>query len=228
MDKVRFKPVMLLAIVIPVLVSWAGYTLLYSNQEKQSVAVSSAPQAGDPILVNKPQASATTPQTSTIDYQSLLLYLALLAGAVALIGHYLRSSLVWLAVIALPLGFSLLYFSKFQLTLLNFYLANLALAALLALLILRLFYLRAFLRLRMIVCSVVAAGLLTLYLRALYLITGTAFPAGGLSQFYVPALIMFIFVTFGLSLADMVILRSLYGKELRRAREQTEADEDDA
>lgn len=229
MERLHFKPLLLLVVALPLLVSYMGYLLLSSSQQPADPAAATFEQPaapGQPVLINKSPDAAPVRDINTILYKELLLYIALLVGLLALLGHYLKSIWVWICVILLPLGYSLLSLNKFSLSLTSFYLANLAFAVILEQLIGRMFYLRAILRWRMIICSLLGAALLTVYLRGLYLLTATPFAGSQWSQIYVPSLIIFIFATFGLSLADMVVLRLEYKK--RNAAEPDNGDDEDA
>ncbi len=229
MDRLHFKPALLLVVALPLLVSYMGFLPLSSSQQPADPVAATFEQAavpGQPVLINKSPDAPQVRDTNTILYKELMLYIALLAGVFALLGHYLKSNWVWICVILLPLGYSLLSLNKFSLSLTSFYLANLAFALVLQQLILRFFFLRAILRWRMILCSLLGAALLTLYLRGLYLLTGTPFAGSQWSQTYVPALIIFIFATFGLSLADMAVLRLAYKQH--RTSESDNGDDENA
>ena len=231
MDKTHFKWIMLVAVLFPLMVSYVGYVLFYSSEERQAPSASTTLEqgaAGEPVLVGKSEAAPPLQKTESLIYKDLLLYVALLGGTTALLWHYLKTNLAWAAVILLPLGFSLLYLNRFALTLTAFYLANAAFAVGLALLVKYVFFHPALIRWRMIVFSLLGAALLTLFLRTLYVLTKTVFLPGQWTQIYVPGLILFIFVSFGMSLADMLIVRTLFRERQKRSQDDDEDDGPDA
>jgi hypothetical protein len=213
MQITRFKAVLLLAILLPLVSAVLGYFLTgmgqHSTSQTVSSAISQAGDSGEPVLVQKPDGTSGVVSESQLGFRELIIYLALLCGTIALLYHYLNTIQAWVAVILLPLGFSLLYLDKVGMSLTLFYVPNLVLAALLALMVKYLFFNRSVMRFRMIVCSILGAGLLTLYFRSLYALTHTPFIADQWTGFFMTGLILFVFVTFGMSVADMAILRNL-------------------
>lgn len=228
MTRTTFKPVFLLALAVPLLVSWISYTLFYTSQERARVSSTGPADGNTPVLIGKAPQADPLKNEGEISYQVLLLYTALLAGVFAILGHYWKRAWLWSAALLLPLVFSLLYLSEFGLPLSLFYLANVLFALPLAWGVKTLFYHRAILRLRMILCSLLGAALFVLYLRLLYLLQKAPFRTELWSQNFFPALIIFIFITFGLSLADLLILRLSADKTAARPSTADDDEDDDA
>ncbi len=206
-----FRPPLLFALLLPLLLAFAGYLLWDSLEPPAQPEVASTPSSAlDSLLayqVELAESPAADPAERTLGFRELLIYIALLAGLAAFLGHYLRSRLVWLAVLLLPLALSLWAVRKFSADFLLLYLVSLALAALVHLVVRHLFFHPALLRFRMPLCSVVGAGILTLYYRSVFLIFGQAFPAAEWTQALVNSLVLFVFVFFGLVIADLMIGR---------------------
>lgn len=223
----HFQAVMVLAVLLPLLTAVVGY-LVYGGQSQPQPTDSMLgqyPETGEPVLINRDGTDAPRMQNNSFGFRELILYIALLAGVIALLYHYLETSLVWIAVILLPLGFSLLSLERVDMSLTAFYLPSLIFAALLALMIKFIFFSRSIMRFRMIVSSLLGAALLTLYIRSLYLLANAVFEQQQWSLIYFSALILFVFVTFGMSLADLVIQRA----EIKRlkAGEKIYADDEE-
>ncbi len=210
MNNTKFKPVMLLALLFPLLGAGLGYMLSGTTTQPESAVISSVPasQPGDPVVVLGPEDPLPVREARTPGSLELGLYLALICGAVALLYHYLNSPLAWVAVILLALAFAILFQNTIGLPLTTFFLINLALGVLLALLVKFIFFHRALIRWRMILTSLLGAGAIALYYRGLHWLTKTEFPSGFWSGFYVNGLLLFVFIAFGLSLADLIIQRS--------------------
>ncbi len=227
MKNIHFKPIMLLALLFPLLVSYAGYLLYYSSQDTAGQSISSTVdnkvESNEPVLINNPVTPPPVEKEEEFGFKQLYLYVALLAGVFALLFYYLRTSLGWLAVILLSIAFAVLYFNKTSIGLTAFFIPNLVFAALFALVVRHLFFYKAFIRFRMIVVSLVGAGLLTLYLRSLYFLAKVTFDPQNWALIFVSAMILFVFVTFGMSMADLVIMRS----EMKTQRAEIDTDFDE-
>ncbi|MGC9362032.1 MAG: hypothetical protein ACP5F3_03795, partial [Candidatus Syntrophosphaera sp.] len=200
MKKGKFKAVLLLALVFPLVSGYLGYLLFTSGFETPGQSATSYQgqygETGEPVPVYESGNAQKPADDGGIGFKELILYFALLMGLIALLYHYLGSSLAWIAVILLPLGFSLFFQNQVSMPLTAFYLVNLALAAILALVVKYLFFHRNIMRFRMIICSLIGAALLMLYMRVLYLLAGVAFDPGRWSGTFVTGLLLFVFVTF--------------------------------
>jgi hypothetical protein len=231
MNTKRFEPIMLMALLLPLLCSYLGY-LLYSPgsgnvQPPTAVEQKNIAVDGDTLLIQTPGTETQPTESKNLGFKELILYLALLCGTTTLLWQYMKTTLGWIAVILLPLGFSYLYLDIPNISLMLFYLLNLGLAVALALLVRYLFFKKELMRFRLIICSLLGAGLLTLYYRCLYFLMKVDFPGSEWTNKYLTSLILFVFVSFGMSLADMVILRLEYKKAQQR-KEQEEEDDTNA
>ncbi len=229
----HFRPVMLLAILIPLLITSIGYYLMFANKGTKSQNVAeSFTDVPDSIfaykMIDEVNSSTQEPEKG-FGIGEISLYLSLLFGCVAFLWFYLRSSLVWVAIIAIPIFFSLWVAITLGISIIPFYLLSLLFAVLFALLVRHLFFWPPVLRFRMVLCSIVGAALLTLYYRGIFWVTSQECVPSWWSSVATNSLIAMIFITFGLSMADLVILRkeiSDLNKEKRR-RALADEDEDD-
>ncbi len=227
MNTGKFKPILLLALLLPLLGATLGHLLSGSGSQPAEQTISSAPatQPGEPVLIIEPDEPRPQAENRAPGSLELGLYLALVCGCAALLWQYLNSKLAWVAVILLALVFALLYHNRIGLALTQFFLLNLALGALLTLLVRFVFFQKSLIRWRMIITSLVGAGLVALYFRGLFWLTGTGFDSGFWSGFYVNGLLLFVFIAFGLSLADLIIQREAV-KELQAQHSAEDGDED--
>ncbi|MDP2173404.1 MAG: hypothetical protein Q8M98_03855 [Candidatus Cloacimonadaceae bacterium] len=203
-----FKLTMLLIIVLPVLVTMLGLTLLSPPQ--QSVSVS-----GHAVRMQSPLAQNAVP-----------LAIAFFMGMVAITLYYAKSSLGWLSVLVFPLVMSVLGVKLIGVKLSYFFVLNFALALALTFIVLLLFYNRKIMRLRMLITSLIAGAALTLYFRGIYFVKNQALEEGFWSQRFVSSVIVMILISFGMSLADLIIIRSEV-KTLRNLQETEEEDDAD-
>ncbi|MDD4224604.1 MAG: hypothetical protein PHD87_08485 [Candidatus Cloacimonetes bacterium] len=226
MNNTKFKPLLLLALLFPLLGAGLGYLLSGTGAQPASQAASYVPETvpGEPVVLLEPEDTLPAREARAPGSLELGIYLALICGAVALLYHYLRSQLAWIAVILLALVFALLYHSRIGLPLTQFFLLALGLGVLLALLVKFIFFHRSLIRWRMIVTSLLGAGLIALFFRGLFWLTRTPFESGFWSGFYVNGLLLFVFISFGLSLADLIIQRD----ELRRLQAEEPPEDEDA
>lgn len=226
MNNAKFKPLMLLALLFPLLGAGLGYMLYGPGIQKGSPVVSSvrASKPGDPVLVYGPEDQLPVREARAPGSLELGIYLALVCGAVALLYHYLNRPLAWIAVILLALAFALLFHKPTGLPLTGFFLINLVLGAMLTLLVKYLFFLKALVRWRMIITTMLGAGLIALYFRGLFWLTKTEFESGFWSAYFVNGILLFVFIAFGLSLADMLVQRAEIAQ--LRASQVSEEDED--
>jgi len=204
MIKGKFKPILLLVILFPLIGAFLGYLLTASTQDNTTQVVSSS--TDESVMVKGPY-PVPEPLSKELTLIELTFYLALLCGIVALVYHYLSSSIAWIAVIFLPLIFCILYLERTGLSLTLFYLPTLALSVLITVMIQFVFFNKKVLPFRLILCTLLGAGIITIYLYSLYLLTSTPFTKSDGLAFFWTSIILFVFVLFGISLADMFILR---------------------
>ncbi len=228
MNNTKFKPLFLLALLFPLLGAGLGYMLSSVGTQPSSQAVSSLPagQPGGPVVIMEPDNPLPARETKAPGSLELGLFIALVCGSVALLLQYLNYRLGWIAVILIALLFSLLYQDQIGIPLTQFFLVNLGLGVLLALLIRCVFFQKALLRWRMIVTSLLGAGLIALYFRGLFWVTKTEFGSGFWSGFFVNGLLLFVFISFALSLADLVIQRAELKEQ--QANDSTVNEDEDA
>jgi hypothetical protein len=204
MIKGKFKPILLLVILFPLIGAFLGYLLTASTQDNTTQVVSSS--TDESVMVKGPY-PVPEPLSKELTLIELTFYLALLCGIVALVYHYLSSSIAWIAVIFLPLIFCILYLERTGLSLTLFYLPTLALSVLITVMIQFVFFNKKVLPFRLILCTLLGAGIITIYLYSLYLLTSTPFTKSDGLAFFWTSIILFVFVLFGISLADMFIVR---------------------
>lgn len=219
-----FKAITLIAIALPILTALLGFLLMGSGADKLNTPAgqsSSVQMIYGPDGVSAPQ----TTKAPQLGFREWILYIGVLAGVSAFFLHYLNTSLGWIASILLPLLFAWLMHEAAGMSLTFFYLPNLVFAGLLALMIQRLFYLRAIMRYRMVICSLIGAALLTLNIHLMIWLAKPETQIPSFSATFISALMIFVFVTFGLSMADMVVLRFDYRKA--QSTEAEDEQEDD-
>jgi hypothetical protein len=228
----EFRIQYLLAVLLPVVFTYFAVQLFYTVRADNATQVStdSAPTlAGEygnatPIAINGTLAEK---QEKGIDHIWISLALALVAGVAALFGHYIKSVLVWVFTLLLTMVLSLLGAGQMGIGLSLFFLPNLLLGVLIVLIVRHIFFNPVLIRFRMLLTSIAGAIALTLYYRSLYLLTATPFPAPEWQNKAVNALIMFIFITFGLTLADLVVAQMNLKAERMRSRFNISEDDDD-
>lgn len=227
MQSIKFKPIFLLALLLPLLGAVLGFFIgnIGQSQEAQTVTSYGDPQAGDIIEIYRSEDAPPVKTSKSPGSLELGVFLALICGSVTVIYHYLKSPLAWIVTFLLSLVFSLLYSPKMGVSLSWFFLANLALAALMTLMIKFLFFQKAITRFRMIISSLLGAGLIAIWYRGLFLLTKQeTIPSW--SAAYIYALLVFVFIAYGLSLADLFIQRSQLS-ELQASRVSEDEDDDD-
>jgi len=173
-----------------------------------------------------------------ISQAQLFLGLALLSGALALGIRYLPHVFRAAIIIFMPLLYALAVMPQLgpKQSLAIIYALNLAITLGLWAILRFIFFRSQVQRLRTAVFAFLAALVLTLYFRALYLVLGMPFLSSQWSGFYWNSLFLFIFVGFGLSIADVAIIRKDYADrppltlqeldELDKAEEEEEEDSD--
>ncbi len=226
MQSIKFKPIFLLALLFPLLGAVLGYFIgnIGQAQEPQTVSSISDPEMGEIIEIYKSDTAQPGKTQKRPGALELGLFLALVCGSAAVIYHYLKNSWAWVVVFLLTLVFSLIISPKMGVGLSWFFLANLALAALMTVMVKFLFFQKAITRFRMIISSLLGAGLIAIWYRGMYFLTKRGdFPSW--SSAYVNALLMFMFIAYGLTLADLFIQRS-ETREIQASSASEDEDED--
>lgn len=161
-----------------------------------------------------------------ISQAQLYLGLSLLTGALAFGHRCLPAAFRWVIVVLLPLLFSFQVLPQLgkNTSLTMIYLLNLAFAIGLWFALRMVFFSASLIRVRTALFAISAAVLLTIYFRILFLIMGLGFAASGWSGYFWNSLFLFIFTAFGLSVADVMIIRKDLGE--RPAAPEPEEPED--
>jgi len=205
MNQTKIMPRHLLLIFVPVMAAVLG-GLLFNGNLKSFMQASSG---------------------RGISQAQLYLGISLLCGALAF-GHRCLSIVFrWAIALFLPLIFSFQVLPQLGKTtsLSIIFILNLAFALGLWLILKFVFFSRNLIKVRTVVFALLAALLLTLYFRLLFLVLGMPFATAMWSGYYWNSLFLFIFVGFGLSLADIVIIRKEVSEN--HPTEQPEEAEDD-
>lgn len=222
----------LLALILPILITFIALSMFYDSGAVRDSRTSTSNTSSfeqlhqDAVRIGGSETPLPAAKPKGIGNLEVGIVLALVMGLAAMLGHYLKTSLVWLAVLVVSMAASLLGAGIVGLRLTYFFLPNLVLAILLTLIVRYVFFNPAMLRIRLIVTSALSALSLALYYRVLHLITGTPFPASDWQAKGVNGLIVFVFITFGLSVADLVIV-NMEIKKLRAERAQKDLQEDE-
>ncbi|GEM_PF-498468 len=164
-----------------------------------------------------------------ISQAQICLGLGLLTGAISFSERCLGKNFLWGVLIFLPLLFGLAVMPQLgsKISLAMVYLLNLAFAIGLWLALRYTFFAKSLIKVRTAVFALLAALLLTLYFKGLYLILGMVFLREMWMGFYWNSLFLFIFTGFGLSLADIAILRKDYRDLPRSVADDADAEEED-
>jgi len=148
----------------------------------------------------------------------------LIAGCIALFYRYLKGKALWYVVILLPIVLSMLLYafipasiSIFALVLpgIAFSLANLAV-------IKYLFYSGSLFRLRTLLVGLSGALILSGYLSLLCKQIYDALPQGFFNGAFINSLIIYVFIAFSMSVADLIILQL----EVKRLKSEADPDHD--
>ena len=203
MENTRLMPRHLMLLILPVILTMIGGLILTSN-------VTNFIGTGE----------------KGISQAELYFAISLLSAALAFCWRYLPPYFTWGVLLFLPLGYAVISYpqlgSKISFPMLS--LLNIAFGACIWLILRFTFFFKTILRMRTAVFSVVAALLLTGYMKALYALLHQPFPSGT----FINALFLFIFIGFGLSLADIIIIRQdIKQAQLEQQRRQSVEEEDD-
>ncbi|MDZ4121913.1 MAG: hypothetical protein U1C33_05800 [Candidatus Cloacimonadaceae bacterium] len=153
---------------------------------------------------------------------------SLLVGVVALLYRYLQTSYYWLGTLVLAVLYSLFIsrntvygFSLFQI-----FLPVLVFSVLLSAVVVFVFYNRKIMHLRTMLTGILSALILTSFFRALFFIAKQPVEPGFWMNRFVSGLILFVLISFGLSIADTIIVKDEI-KKLRESQLQRALDEED-
>lgn len=158
-----------------------------------------------------------------ISQAELYFALSLLSAALAFSWRYLPRYVTWAVGLFLPLLFAVISYPQLgsQISFWVLSLLDIGFAGCLWLILRFTFFFKRILRMRTVAFSIAAALLFTGYMKVLYALLGQALPSGT----FINALFLFIFIGFGLSLADIIIIRQEV--KLLREQQQTSEEKDD-
>jgi hypothetical protein len=191
----RFKVQYLLIILFPIAGAWLGSMLAGAER--------------DP---------------SGISFGHIALGAAMLCGVTAFFQRYLQSAWQYYAALILAIVFSAfsLIAAKAPISIFSLLLPNLLYAVLSIYLIRFVFYSKSFFRLRTLLMGVCGGIMLSLYLAGLYAMMGIELVEGFWNASFIYGLIIYVFIAFSMSIADLLILQS----EVRELKKE-ETPEDD-
>lgn len=234
MIRFSIKADMLLIILVPLLLTFVAAKLFYGSVQPQTPRADSLIQRayGDSVT----QVIRVDGLEEAINYNvapkkylgqmELSLALALVMSMAALFGHYYPSKALWYVIIVLGLAFTILGAKYVGIKLTAFFIPNLILAALLTLIMTKLFYAPSIIRFRMVLSSILGAVSVALYYYLLTVLTGQRASFSDLKEWFIGAVINLVFVTFGLSLADLIIVQ-IRLKKAKSDQRISEYDEDE-
>jgi len=204
MERTALLPRHFLLLVMPIAFAFLGGVLLISNLNSM---VAPAVRQG-------------------ISQAQFYLAISTLTGALAFSWRYLARPYTWAVMLFLPVIFALAVYGqlggRISFSLLS--LLNIAFSAGMMFILRYTFFTRSITRIRTSAFAIASALLLTLYFKAIYLITKLPESPG----VFVNALFLFVFIGFGLSLADIMLIRmEIADKRKHTPPQQEDADTED-
>lgn len=155
---------------------------------------------------------------------------SLLAGVIAMIYRYLKSSYYWYAALILSLLYTIYLHREvlLQISIVKVFLPILAISMALTFCITRVFFTRSLIKFRLVLFAVISALGMALFMRLFHLVLSIPAEPGFLITRFVNSMYLFLFIGFGLSMGDLITTKA----ELRQAEEsvlhdETEEEEDD-
>lgn len=197
----RFKIEYLLIVILPVLASWIGSLL--PGMQGGSIG---------PSLLH------------------ISLGAALLTGLMALFVRYLAGQWQYLIAVAASLlyaGLSLRVMNA-PISILPLFLVNLVYSVLTILILKFVFYIKTIFRFRTILFGVAGALIFSVYLAFLYQLLTIQLPEGFWNATFMYGLIIYVFIGFGMSMADLIILRLDVAELKSQGRQDQDTQEDDS
>ncbi|HOH47256.1 MAG TPA: hypothetical protein PLX59_05400 [Candidatus Cloacimonadota bacterium] len=193
MEPRAFKPEMLLIIALPIVLSFLGGT--YLND-------------GTNAFVN-------TAGGRTITQFHIYMGMSLLFSTIGFFTYWGKKNLAFISMILLPvlLTVAILMYTREKISAFALFIPLLFMTGSSYLILRYVFYNKAFLRFRTILSSLSGALVMSVYFRLQYLLMNVSVEPGFWMNRFVSSLLLFIFITLGMSLADMFIVN----KELREA-----------
>ena len=159
-----------------------------------------------------------------ISQAELFFAISFLCASLAFSWRHLPSFVTWGVVLFFPLVFTVIAFPQLgeKVDFIILSLMNIVFAAGVLLILRITFFYKKLIRMRTALFSIAAAALLTAYMKVLYTLLKQSFP----SSTFINALFLFIFIGFGLSLADIIIIR-MEIKQLKGSYQETHREEEE-
>lgn len=232
MKRFKFKVDILLAVLVPLLFTFIAATFFYGAPKPKPQQVESRIQSSDSTVVvmsvegiEETVTQKAGPKQFMTPMQ-LAMALALVMSLASLFGYYYPSRALWYVAIILSLLFTIVGAGYVGIKLTAFFIPNLLLVAALTLISSKLFYHRSLIRFRMVLCSILGAAAVALYYYLLTKITRYPSDFQDIKVWFINSLVSLVFVTFGLSLAHLIIHRIRYKQQT--ATESTLLDDEDS
>lgn len=191
----RFKIQYLLILVFPLIASWIGSILAGMNSG-----------------------------ASGLSFSQLSLGIAFVTGTLAISLKYLTWPWHYLLAIVISALLALLSLQAIRapISIFPLFLLNLTYALLTLLALRYVFYIKFLFRIRTILFGVVGAILFSIYLAALYTLLTIELPSGFWNASFLYGLILYVFIGFAMSLADLVILQM----EIKKLKHEDSSSDD--
>jgi len=161
---------------------------------------------------------------SGISLFHIALAAALLCGTQALFQRYLHSNWYWHIALALAIAFSVISLTLVNapISIFSLLLPNLLYSLITIYLIRIIFYGKLMFRLRTLLMGVFGGIMLSLYLAAFYSLMGIELIEGFWNASFIYGLIVYVFIGFSMSVADLLILQS----EVRKLKQEETLEDD--
>ena len=160
-----------------------------------------------------------------ISQAQLYFSISLLTGILAFSLRCLTKTITYLSIVIVPLVYALLampYLGN-DINFVALYALNLSFAAGLWLALRYIVFAKSMLRVRTMGFALVSAILLSLYYKLLFMLLKIPFTSSNWSGYFWNSLFLFVFIGFGLSIADVVVLRKEIAE--RKASQRSRDDE---
>lgn len=176
----KFKIQYLLIVILPLVAGWIGAML-----------------------------SGTQSGPAGLSLMHISLGVALLTGLMALFVRYLGGQWHYLIAIVLSLIYAAISLKLMNapISIMSLFLVNLVNAVLTIMLVRSVFYIKTLFRFRTIFFGLLGAMIFSTYLAFLYKTLTIELPVGFWGASFMHGLILYVFIGFGMSMADLIILR---------------------
>ncbi len=163
--------------------------------------------------------------TQGVSQAELYFAISLLCAALAFSWRYLPVYFTWGIGLFLPVIFAVISYPQLGSKVSFFILSimNIVFAAGIWIILRFTFFFKKLIRMRTAAFAIAAAALFTAYMKGLYYLLQQPFPSG----IFINALLLFIFIGFGLSLADIIIIRKEVEILKKEQSEVTHKEEED-